>query len=270
MSDEQQVDFSVSLVYVGPLERVAQIHAELSKWRMSAMAGDKESQFQMGRVFSAIWDELKGREEAEALIASNAFPAANAGWQEAIDRYQPFYDVFEPDSAREQVLHWFQAAAKQEHREAQYALGTFFLLKLTTSEENRASGRYWLEHAAEVGHAEAAYDLYEYLRSESGVLEPDPVVGARWLERAALLGHTEAALNLATPDFDLDLMAPTNVLRAYIWTLFFDATQPADSPHRGRPFELKDRLTQEELRAAAQQLAPLLKQWADLAPLRHG
>jgi TPR repeat protein len=143
------------------------------------------------------------------------------------------------------------------------------LLELPSSEANKASGRYWLEHAAEAGNAEAAYDLCYYLRSESGVFEADEAVGAAWLEKAALLGHVEAAQDLATPDYDIDVMAPTNVLRAYVWTVFLDATQLAASPDRVRPFELKARLTPDELRAAEQQVAALLQRWVDLAPLRN-
>lgn len=269
MGDGQQVDFSVSMAYVAPLERVAQIRAALDRWRRPALAGDSEAQFQLGRVFMAVWEELKKRRETEAIIASNAFPAANAGWQEAIDRYQPFYEAFDSDSVSKEVFKWLQLAAEQEHRDAQYALGTFLLMELPPSEENKASGRHWLEHAAEAGNAEAAYDLYYYLRSESGVFETDEAVGSEWLEKAALLGQLEAAKDLATPDYDIEAMSPTNVLRAYIWTIFLDATKLAESPERGSKSDLKARLTPHELRVAEQQVAALLQRWVDLAPLRH-
>ena len=85
--------------------------------------------------------------------------------------------------------------AEQGDAEAQYALGKFYLDKYETSytDEDEETAQRWFELAAEQGHREAQYCLAGLIRDDDG--DPT-AESAQWLQVAAEQGHAEACMSL--------------------------------------------------------------------------
>lgn len=88
---------------------------------------------------------------------------------------------------------WYQKAALQNHREAQFELGTIYLQNFVPSEQ--VEGMKWLTAAARAGHASAQSKLASYLLNSPN--KADQLTGQEMLTKSAGTGNSRALLSLA-------------------------------------------------------------------------
>lgn len=93
--------------------------------------------------------------------------------------------------------------AEQGDAEAQYALGKFYLDKYETSytDEDEETAQRWFELAAEQGHREAQFCLARIIYDFGYVY---PSISFKWYQAAAEQGHAEACMELANYELEYD------------------------------------------------------------------
>ena len=93
--------------------------------------------------------------------------------------------------------------AEHGDADAQYALGKFYLDEYETSytAEDEETAQRWFELAAEQGHREAQYRLAEIIHDFGDVY---PSISFKWYQAAAEQGHPEACMELANYELEYD------------------------------------------------------------------
>ena len=105
---------------------------------------------------------------------------------------------------------YFKEAADQGHREASYALGTYYFQK-----EEYKDGEKYLKKAAEAGDVDASYILGVYYLNKTAVYPNNLTYSSaakKWLKKAVKGGHVEAKKDL--DNYNLYQKMPTLKLNA--------------------------------------------------------
>ena len=110
---------------------VPEDHEAAVKWyRMAALQGDAEAQFQLGQIYHI----------------GTAFPEYSE------EKYKWYLKV-------EAALKWYRMAAEQGHVDAQFKLGYMYLNEQGTPKWDYKAAAKWLRKAAEQGDAKAQHHL---------------------------------------------------------------------------------------------------------------
>lgn len=116
----------------------------------------------------------------------------------------------------EQATRWFQEAARQGNRDAQYMLAINYYTGQGVAKDD-TQARKWFLKAAYQGHARAQYQLGEIYLNGRGVRK-EPAWAAYWYGKAAEQKHAQAQLALAI-SFARGLGLPINPIRACEWVI---------------------------------------------------
>jgi len=103
---------------------------------------------------------------------------------------QAMYDLAckrESKGKYDDAVYWYTNAAKNEHADAQYALGQLYI----KGKRNLAQAVHWFQKAADQGLADARYALGVCYEEGCGV-ELDESKAFHWFEKAATQGHVDA------------------------------------------------------------------------------
>jgi uncharacterized protein len=88
------------------------------------------------------------------------------------------------------AIYWYEQAATQGHREAQFKVGHLLCEECTAMNEFQR-GFDWLQKAAQQGQIHAQYEVgYMYLEGKQ--VKKDLQQAKHWLEMASKAGHVEA------------------------------------------------------------------------------
>ena len=95
----------------------------------------------------------------------------------------------------EQAAYWFERAATQGDKQAQFNLGNLYIAGQGVPQDERRAA-FWFVQAAQQGDVEAQFNLGNLYFHGNGVTQDDRRA-VRWFEKAAQQGYAKAQCNLA-------------------------------------------------------------------------
>jgi TPR repeat protein len=164
-----------------------------------AEQGDAEAQYQIGKRYSAIGQDVK-QDFKEAVKWFSK--AAEQGYADAqsILGFMYLFGVGVEQNSKE-AIKWYTRAAEQGHAEAQCHLGSMYFGGINGVERNSKEAIKWCTKAAEQGNAKAQYYLALRYSNGSGVKQ-DKNEAVKWYTKAAEQGHATAQYNLGLIYYD--------------------------------------------------------------------
>lgn len=220
-SAAQQGDARAQLALARLLEGMGAFEA-LDWYRKSAEQGEAQAQFMLGHALfsgpSKERDHFEGmtwylraasQGHAEALAAVGGLlsgdlshvvrscmeRAAQLGVAQAQFQCGKYGLESGNDTSTQQALHWFDAAARQGHREAQCALGLMYLEGQGVA-RNPKLAVDWLCRAAEQGEPKAQWNLGSLFASGRAGLPRDVSKALEWCQRSAKQGFAAGQATL--------------------------------------------------------------------------
>ncbi|MGE5545747.1 MAG: tetratricopeptide repeat protein [Solirubrobacterales bacterium] len=161
--------------------------AQAEHWYMeAALAGDAEAQFRLGRLALRLpgqWRVVTDKEKGEFRVFASKQAAREAGFEPDV------IEITRPGMLAAE--HWLTAAARQDHAEAQYMLGTVKLAGIELPFDLEGGTR-WLEAAAEQNHPAALAALADLAAKGQGFHGSDPVFAWACLDLAIQAGRKDA------------------------------------------------------------------------------
>jgi TPR repeat protein len=153
----------------------------------SADGGNRESQYDLGRVYQRSSARRNERRAVEMFIL-----AGNAGHADAAFQLGRMYEKGQGTSKNEsEALRWFTKAAEQGHADAQGGVGVFYLKGIGTRRDD-TKALDWLRKGAAAGSAAAMYNLGTMYEEGRAGLPKSRSTAREWYRKAANLGDPEA------------------------------------------------------------------------------
>ena len=160
------------------------ITTALGIWTPLAERGDVLAQYNLGVLLAAGDADSMDLQQAQRWFEAAAL-------QDHLDAQLALADLLAGQQAWAEARHWYTVAARAGAARAQFALGKILERGLGgPSDQDQAIA--WYQAAAEHGLRDAQFSLGAAL-AEGGEVE----LAADWFEAAALLGHITAMHNLA-------------------------------------------------------------------------
>lgn len=144
------------------------------------------------RRLSICYEKIRGGTQDYTQSEEQEEPTSAEEQYKLAERYYYGNDGVERDYS--QAVYWYQEAAEQGHREAQYELAELY--DYSDNEELEKEAAYWYQKAAEQGHKDAQFSLALCYTYGTGGVEEDHKQAAYWYQKAAEQGYPNAQYNL--------------------------------------------------------------------------
>jgi len=186
--DSPEALLRLSAIYQQGTETQRDMGHSLNLLSKAASLGSTQAAFLLGNSYLEGQHGQKQSRELASRWFKEAAQKNHLGSQLALGM------IFLRSHQFQAALHWFEKAADQGHRLAQWICASLYISGLDT-EKNLNRAAYWCALAAYQGHREAQFQL-GVLYSQGAGLKQDGVLAFKWTLLAAQKGHVEAQWNL--------------------------------------------------------------------------
>eukprot|EP00041_Stephanoeca_diplocostata_P013467 m.235925 g.235925 ORF g.235925 m.235925 type:complete len:497 (-) comp19347_c0_seq11:2367-3857(-) len=184
----------------------------------AANRGDKRAQYNLGFCLIQAFSAKKNPSESDKsrtsqLLSDSRYWLTRAARQDDIEaqfqlavllekHFLPHIPLSsgEYSAVAQEVLKWYERAARHGHTKAQHNTAVCFAEGTGTHDgtPHHAEALHWFEAAGAGGDPFSAFAAARYWGKGTGVPEANMLNAVMWMEKAADLGHTQAAFNTAT------------------------------------------------------------------------